>query len=101
MADLRHSFVTVDDGTRIAVHEMGAGRALLLLHGYFSDAETNWIKYGHAALLVASCVAYAPKSRASEFLKWASDLRQQYWRRHAFRQELARACESLGVSLAA
>ena len=57
--------------------------------------------YGHAALLVASCVAYAPKSRASEFLKWASDLRQQYWRRHAFREELARACESLGVSLAA
>ena len=51
MADLRQSFVTVDDGTRIAVHEMGAGRALLLLHGYFSDAETNWIKYGHAALL--------------------------------------------------
>lgn len=23
--------------------------------------------------------------------------RQQYWRRHAFREELARACESLGV----
>jgi hypothetical protein len=27
----------------------------------------------------------------------AMDLRQQYWRRHAFRAELARACESLGV----
>jgi hypothetical protein len=53
--------------------------------------------YGHAALLVASCVAFAPKSRASELLKWAADLRQQYWRRHAFREELARASESLGV----
>jgi hypothetical protein len=53
--------------------------------------------YGHAALLVASCVAFAPKSRASELLRWATDLRQQYWRRHAFREELARACESLGV----
>jgi hypothetical protein len=53
--------------------------------------------YGHAALLVASCVAFAPKSRASEFLRWAADLRQQYWRRHAFREELARASESLGV----
>jgi hypothetical protein len=53
--------------------------------------------YGHAALLVASCVAFAPKSRAEEILRWATDLRQQYWRRHAFREELARACESLGV----
>jgi hypothetical protein len=53
--------------------------------------------YGHAALLVASCVACAPKSRASELLRWATDLRLQYWRRHAFRQELARACDSLGV----
>lgn len=57
--------------------------------------------YGHAALLVASCVAFAPKSRAAEFLKWAMELRQQYWRRHAFREELARACESLGVSVPA
>ena len=57
--------------------------------------------YGHAALLVASCVAVAPKNRAAEFLKWAMDLRQQYWRRHAFREELARACESLGVSVPA
>ena len=53
--------------------------------------------YGHAALLVASCVAYAPKKRAVELLRWAMDLRQPYWRRHAFRAELARACESLGV----
>ena len=57
--------------------------------------------YGHAALLVASCVACAPKRRAAEFLRWAEDLRQQYWRRHAFREELARASESLGVTLPA
>ena len=53
--------------------------------------------YGHAARLVAACVACAPKSRASELLRWAADLRQQYWRRHAFREELTRASESLGV----
>ena len=53
--------------------------------------------YGHAALLVASCVAYPPKKRAAELLRWATDLRQQYRRRQAFREELARACESLGV----
>jgi hypothetical protein len=57
--------------------------------------------YGHAALLVASCVAFAPKKRAAELLRWAMDLRQKYWRRHAFREELARACESLGVLVSA
>jgi hypothetical protein len=57
--------------------------------------------YGHAALLVASRVAFAPQSRASELLKWATDLRQGYSRRHAFRQELARACESLDVFMPA
>jgi hypothetical protein len=57
--------------------------------------------YSHAALLVASCVAFAPKSRAAEILKWAADLRQQYWRRDAFREELTRACESLGVFMPA
>lgn len=30
-------------------------------------------------------------------VRWAAGLRRQYWRRHAFREELARACESLGV----
>lgn len=58
-------------------------------------------RYGHAALLVAACVAFAPKRRASELLGWATDLSQQYWRRHAFREELARACESVGVLMPA
>jgi pimeloyl-ACP methyl ester carboxylesterase len=39
------------DEVELAVHEIGEGRPLLLLHGFFSDAETNWIKFGHAALL--------------------------------------------------
>jgi len=37
------------DGTELAVHRMGAGRPLVLLHGLFSSAEMNWIKWGHAA----------------------------------------------------
>jgi hypothetical protein len=57
--------------------------------------------YGHAALLVASSVAYAPKKRTAEFLRWAVGLDEQYRRRHAFRTELARACERLGASLPA
>lgn len=43
-------FVT-DDGTAISWQEIGVGRPIVLLHGFFSDADTNWIKYGHAALL--------------------------------------------------
>ncbi|MBY0518919.1 MAG: alpha/beta hydrolase [Sphingomonas sp.] len=32
---------------------MGEGRPVVLLHGFFSDAVTNWIKYGHAAAVAA------------------------------------------------
>ena len=41
------------DGVRIAWRELGEGRPVLLLHGYFSDAKTNWIRYGHAAAIAA------------------------------------------------
>jgi hypothetical protein len=53
--------------------------------------------YGHAALLVASCLAFAPRVREAELSKWVAGLRQQYSRRYAFREELTRACVSLGV----
>jgi pimeloyl-ACP methyl ester carboxylesterase len=39
------------DGIEISIKEIGDGRPLILIHGYFSEADTNWIKYGHAALL--------------------------------------------------
>lgn len=38
-------------GARLALHRMGAGRPVVMLHGLFSSAEMNWIKWGHAALL--------------------------------------------------
>lgn len=41
------------DGQEIAWTEMGEGRPVVLIHGYFSTAEVNWIKYGHAAKLAA------------------------------------------------
>ncbi|WP_416464191.1 alpha/beta fold hydrolase [Sphingomonas sp. VDB2] len=40
------------DGLPIAVHMIGEGRDLVLIHGYFSNAFTNWVRYGHAARLV-------------------------------------------------
>lgn len=39
------------DGQKIAWREVGKGRAVVLLHGLFSDAITNWIRYGHAAAI--------------------------------------------------
>ena len=41
------------DGVELAYHELGQGRAVILLHGLFSDAEMNWIKFGHAARIAA------------------------------------------------
>ena len=52
MTELTHDFATARDGTRLALHRMGAGRPLLLLHGLFSNADTNWIRFGHAQTLV-------------------------------------------------
>lgn len=39
------------DGVSLKIHEMGEGRPVVLLHGLFSNAHTNWIKFGHAAAL--------------------------------------------------
>lgn len=35
-------------GTQLALHRVGGGPPILLLHGLFSDAETNWLKFGTA-----------------------------------------------------
>jgi pimeloyl-ACP methyl ester carboxylesterase len=46
--DARSTTWTASDGVELAFHEMGEGTPLVLLHGLFSDAFTNWIKFGHA-----------------------------------------------------
>jgi len=35
------------DGTTLAIHRAGSGRPVVLLHGLFSSARMNWIKWGH------------------------------------------------------
>jgi len=53
------------DGVSLKIHEMGQGRPVMLLHGLFSNANTNWIKFGHAeALAQAGCRAIMPDLRA-------------------------------------
>ncbi|MGN6689692.1 MAG: alpha/beta fold hydrolase [Sphingopyxis sp.] len=41
------------DGVRLAWREIGEGSPILLLHGLFSNAEVNWIKFGTAARIAA------------------------------------------------
>ena len=41
-------FWTASDGVELAYHELGEGRPVVLLHGLFSDAQMNWIRFGHA-----------------------------------------------------
>jgi pimeloyl-ACP methyl ester carboxylesterase len=52
--DLPVHHFTAHDGIELAYRETGEGRPLVLIHGYFSNAWTNWIRYGHAARLAAA-----------------------------------------------
>ena len=53
------------DGVSLKIHEIGQGRPLILLHGLFSNAQTNWIKFGHAdALAEAGFRVIMPDLRA-------------------------------------
>ncbi len=63
------------DGAALALHRMGEGqvsegqvsgaRPVILLHGLFSSAQVNWIKFGTAAQLAAAgCECLMPDLRA-------------------------------------
>jgi pimeloyl-ACP methyl ester carboxylesterase len=53
MADPITHFWTASDGVELAFHEVGQGRPVVLLHGLFSDANVNWIKFGQADRIAA------------------------------------------------
>lgn len=42
------------DGTALAYHIVGEGPPVILLHGLFSSAQMNWIKWGHDERLAAA-----------------------------------------------
>lgn len=48
MPDVTTHDWTSSDGVPLVWRETGEGKAVILLHGLFSDAEMNWIKFGHA-----------------------------------------------------
>ena len=53
MSDVTTHHWTASDGVQLAWRETGQGRPVFLLHGLFSDAYVNWIKFGHAARIAA------------------------------------------------
>ena len=53
MTEASIHFWTASDGVELAYHEVGAGRPVVLLHGLFSDAPMNWIKFGAAERIAA------------------------------------------------
>lgn len=65
MTDLRTETIASYDGTELAVHRLGEGRPVVLLHGLFSSAQMNWIRFGHAGRLAdAGFEAIMPDLRA-------------------------------------
>ena len=48
MSEAKVHYWIASDGIELAFHEVGSGRAVILLHGLFSDANMNWIRFGHA-----------------------------------------------------
>ena len=53
MADVRTTSWTASDGVGLVYYELGEGRPVVLLHGLFSDAHMNWIRFGHAQRIAA------------------------------------------------
>src|SRR6185295_7551730 len=49
--DLAVQYFHGRDGARLAYREMGEGRPVVLIHGFFSTASVNWVRYGHAATI--------------------------------------------------
>lgn len=44
-------FFAARDGVKLAYRQMGEGTPLILVHGLFSNAEMNWVKFGTAGQL--------------------------------------------------
>lgn len=65
MSNVRTERISSFDGTELAIRRLGEGRPVVLLHGLFSSAEMNWIRFGHAARLAeAGFEAIMPDLRA-------------------------------------
>lgn len=65
MSDVTTEFYEGFNGAKLALHRLGVGRPVIMLHGLFSSAETNWIRFGTAkAVAEAGFECLMPDLRA-------------------------------------
>lgn len=97
MSEVRTGYVEGVGGARLAVHRMGEGRPVVLLHGLFSSAAVNWIRYGHARRLAeAGFEAVMPDLRAhgDSDAPHSADA----WPRGVLVRDVASVVEALGLA---
>src|SRR5687768_3870667 len=88
---------SASDGVELAWHEVGAGRPVILLHGLFSDADMNWIKFGHAARIASEGFrVIMPDLRAHG--SSASPLEAEHYPRGVLARDLPELVAHLGLT---
>jgi pimeloyl-ACP methyl ester carboxylesterase len=85
------------DGVEIAVHTAGAGRPVVLLHGFFSSGQQNWFLPGHADRLVdAGFQVIAPDLRGHG--QSGAPVEAQAWPQDVLAKDQAALIAHLGLS---
>src|SRR3546814_15302722 len=57
------------DGVELAWNELGEGRSVILIHGIFSNAHTNWVKYAAAAEVASRGVRVIMPDRLGHWMR--------------------------------
>ncbi len=90
-----HSFIT-PDGVDLAIHELGEGRPVLLLHGYMSSARANWFSPRLVqALAAAGHRVIAPDCRGHGQSDAPTDL--AFWRPDVMADDVLALAAHLGL----
>lgn len=92
-----HSALAIDASDRDAMLDAMGVAAEKRTEGILGESRRR--HYGHAAALVASCLAVAPKHRQKATSDWSDELLVAHSRRHAFKEELKAALKSVGLTL--
>lgn len=85
------------EGAALSVKRLGQGRPVLLMHGLFSSAQVNWIRFGHAqALADAGFEAIMPDLRGHGDSAAPHD--PAAWPHDVLVRDVAALVEHLGLS---
>ena len=97
MNDARVHHWTASDGVELAWHELGEGRPVILLHGLFSDANMNWIKFGSAERIAAAGFrVIMPDARAHGLSSRPHG--EQFYPKGILARDLRELIETLGLT---